>query len=121
MTTPETTDKKANSKLPPEAFGCARPYTLTAKAKVVLAPEDSAKIRRFVTAHTDAARALLSYFMELYRGSLEHRVTLSLLVTPSKDSPEVLEHPRYLQALHSEIQIVPRKISELLSIGPNEN
>jgi hypothetical protein len=78
-----------NAKLPPEAYGCLEPFTLTSCAGLNTDENTKESITRFINAYSETGKQLGTYFMGLLSGTPDQQITATLLINPNQMNPEV--------------------------------
>lgn len=79
----------ATAKQTPTALGFARPYTLSAKGKLLVDQPSRVEVNDFIAAYRKAGCQLLELFLEWWHRGGDARTVAVLLILPAKISPDI--------------------------------
>lgn len=83
--------KTTSQKLKPSELGCGRPYTLSAKGKLLVAPAGAAPLQNFIDTYQRSARSLMELIYRWWTMAGDHQIFAVLFVCPTHVSPAIEE------------------------------
>ena len=95
----------STAKQKPHELGCTRPYTLSAKGKLLSAEGERAEMHAFITAYRQSGQRLLELFLGWWRAGGDSQIVAVLLILPARIEPRIEESDLW-RNVHAEAEKV---------------
>lgn len=105
-----------NAKIKPSDLRCGRPYTLTAKGKLLFSEQDRTEVRDFIEVYRKSGHLLLELFLDWWRQGGDTQIAAVLLIFPARVSPRIEDSPLWKKTHAEAEQVIGRGWHALINL-----